>query len=136
MERKDIIQAIQEGLLKTMLTNHDLKATDRNPTAGNMLLAFNSFQDFFDDFKKQWPLPRYSHVDKLFAALIEVYFVWQLKSFLNPQKGDDDETWRQDIKEATKGIEAELVQILKTKYPHICAEIEEKRNAQPNSPIF
>lgn len=99
-------------------------------------MAFDDFQEFYDDFKKQWPLPRYSHVDKLFAALIQVYFVWQLKPFLNPQKGDDDETWRQDIKEATKGIEAELVQILKTKYPHICAEIEEKRNAHPNSPFF
>lgn len=130
MEREDRIQAIQEDLLKTMLTNSDLRATDRNPLAGNGLLAFGSFQEFFDDFKK-WPLARFSHVDKLFASLIETYFVSQLKLFIAVHEGEDDETWRQIIKEATKAKEEEFVQILKDKYPHICAEIEAKRNASP-----
>lgn len=52
MEREEIIQAIQEDLLKTMLTNTDLRATDRNPLAGNGLLAFDGFKEFYDDFKK------------------------------------------------------------------------------------
>jgi hypothetical protein len=132
MEREEIIQAIQEDLLKTMLTNTDLRATDRNPLAGNGLLAFDGFKEFYDDFKK-WPLARFSHVDKLFASLIEIYFVSQLKPFIAAHEGEDDETWRQVIKDATKAKEEEFVQILTDKYPHLCAEIEKKRNA---SPIF
>lgn len=130
MENEDIIQAIQEGLLTSLLKNTNLRAADRDQAAGRVL-AFDDFQEFYDDFKK-WPLARFSNVDKLFASLIKIYFFQQLKPFATYQKWDD-ETWRQIIEEAMNAKEAEFVQILKAEYPHICAEIEAKRNA---SPIF
>ena len=132
MEREDIIQAIQEGLLETLLTNTDLRATDRNPMGGNLFLAFDGFKEFYEEFKKT-PSARFSHVDKLLASIIQIYFIWQLKPFIASHEGENDEAWRQVIKDATKAKEEEFVQILKGKYPSICAEIEAKRNA---SPIF
>lgn len=130
MKREDIIQAIQEDLLTSLLKNTNLRAADRDQALGRAL-AFDSFQEFYDDFKK-WPLARFSNVDKLFSSLIKIYFFQQLTPLATNQKWDD-ETWRQLIEEAMNAKEAEFVQILKTQYPHICSEIEAKRNA---SPIF
>ncbi len=130
MEREDIIQAIQEGLLTSLLKNTNLRAADRDQALGKAL-AFDSFQEFYDDFKK-WPLARFSHVDKLFASLIKIYFFQQLTPLATNQKWNE-EIWRQVVEEAMKAKEEEFVQILKSKYPHTCAEIETRRNA---SPIF
>lgn len=133
MEEEEIIQAIQEGLLTSLLKNTNLRAADRDQAAGRVL-AFDDFQEFYDDFKK-WPLARFSNVDKLFASLIKIYFFRQLEPFATYQEWDD-EAWRQLIVEAMNANEAGFVQILKAEYPHICEEIEKKRNAHPNSPIF
>lgn len=131
-ERLDI-EHIQEELLTSLLKNTNLRAADRDQALGRAL-AFDSFQEFYDDFKK-WPLARFSHVDKLFASLIKIYFFQQLTPLATDQKWNE-EIWRQVVEEAMKAKEEEFVQILKGKYPHICEEIEKKRNAHPNSPIF
>lgn len=125
MEREEIIQFVQNDFFENLLKNTNLRASDRD--VSNRFLAYDDFPDFWDDFKK-WPLPKFSSVDELFTSLIKHYFLAQLKPTAKEKKWDE-EVFREMIDDVMKGKEQEFTEILKNKYPLLCTEIEQKRNA-------
>jgi hypothetical protein len=125
MEREEIIQVVQEEFFVHMLSNSNLKASDRD--VSNRFLRYDGFPDFWDDFKNL-PLPKFSSLDRLFTSLIEHYFLSQLKPTAKEKQWDEEEL-HQFIKDAMNGKEQKLIGILKNKYPLLCTEIEQKRDA-------
>lgn len=122
-----MIETLTDGFFLKLLTNGNLKQSDRDGAIG-LMFRYANFQEYYDEVYKSVPFPKFSTIDKLYESLIRNYFASQLKP-LSKHFGwpelEVDSLISSFISSQSKKLISELLEKLP---PITIKEIEEKYN--------